>query len=66
VRVFVNRVLRRILGLKRDEMVAGWRKLHIEELHNLHSLPNIIRMINVRRMRCAWCVACMGEDIRKT
>jgi hypothetical protein len=45
VRVFENRVLRRIFGLRRDEMMRGWRKLHNEELHNLYSLPNIIRMI---------------------
>jgi hypothetical protein len=40
-----NRVLRRMFGAKRDEMVGGWRKLHNEELHNLYSLSNIIRMI---------------------
>jgi hypothetical protein len=45
VRVFEKRLLRRIFGLKRDEVTGGWRKLHNEELHNLYSLPNIIRMI---------------------
>jgi hypothetical protein len=45
LRVFENRVLRRILGPKRDEVMGGWRKLHNEELHNLHSPPSIIRMI---------------------
>jgi hypothetical protein len=40
MRVFENRVLRRILGPKRDEMVVGWRKLHDEECHNLYSSPN--------------------------
>jgi hypothetical protein len=45
--VFENRVLRR------DEMMGDWRKLHNEELHNLYSLPNIIRMIKSRRMRWA-------------
>jgi hypothetical protein len=43
--VFENRVLRRIFGQKRDEVTGGWRKLHNEELHNLYSSPNIIRMI---------------------
>jgi hypothetical protein len=51
--VFENRVLRRIFGPMRDEMVGGWRKLHNEELHNLYSSPNIIRMIKLRRMRLA-------------
>jgi hypothetical protein len=48
--VFENRVLRRIFGPKRDEVAGGWRKLHNEELHNLYSSPNIIRMIKLRRM----------------
>jgi hypothetical protein len=43
--VFENRVLRRIYGPKRDEVTGGWRKLHNEELHNLYSSPNIIRII---------------------
>jgi hypothetical protein len=43
--VFVNRVLRRIFGLNRDEVMGDWRKVHNEELHNLYSSPNIIRMI---------------------
>jgi hypothetical protein len=51
LRVFKSRVLRRILGLKRDEMTGGWRKLHNEELHNLYFSPSIIRMIRSRRMR---------------
>jgi hypothetical protein len=46
-------VLRRIFGPKREEMTGGWRKLHNEELHNLYSLPNIIRMILSRRIRWA-------------
>jgi hypothetical protein len=41
--VFENRVLRRIFGLKRDEVTGEWKKLHIEELHILYSSPNIIR-----------------------
>jgi PAS domain-containing protein len=49
--VFENRGLRRIFGLKRDEVTGDWRKLHNEELHNLYSSPNIIRMTKSRRMR---------------
>jgi hypothetical protein len=49
LRVFENKVLRKIFGLKRDEVKGDWRKLHNEELHNLYSLPNIIRMITSRR-----------------
>jgi hypothetical protein len=45
LRVFENRVLRRLFGLKRDEGIEGWRKLHNEELHNLYTSPSIIRMI---------------------
>jgi transcription termination factor 2 len=59
--VFENRVLRRIFGPKRDDVTGDWRKLHNEELHNLYSLPNIIRMIKSRRMRWAGHVARMGE-----
>jgi hypothetical protein len=51
LRVFENRVLRRIFGPKRDEVAGGWRKLRNEELHNLYSSPSIIRMIKSRRMR---------------
>jgi hypothetical protein len=51
VRVFENRVLRRIFGLNRDEVVEGWRTLHIEELHNLYTSPNIFRVIKSRKMR---------------
>jgi hypothetical protein len=45
LRVFENRVLRRIFGPKRDEVTGGWRKLHNEEFHNLYTSPSIIRMI---------------------
>jgi hypothetical protein len=45
LRVFENRVLRRIFGPTRDEVMGDWRKLHNEELHNLYSSPNIIRII---------------------
>jgi hypothetical protein len=56
-----TRLLRRICGLKRDEVTPDWRKLHNEELHNLYSSPNIIRMIKSRKMRWAGLVARMGE-----
>jgi hypothetical protein len=49
--IFENRVLRRIFGPKRDEVTGDRRTLHNEELHNLYSSPNIIRMIKSRRMR---------------
>jgi hypothetical protein len=51
LRVFENRVLRRIFGLKRDEVTGEWRKLHNEELRDLYSSPSIIRIIKSRRMR---------------
>jgi hypothetical protein len=54
-------VLRRIFGPKRDEVTGGWRKLHNEELHNLYSSPNIIRMIKSRRMRWVEHVARNGK-----
>jgi hypothetical protein len=50
-RVFQKRVLRIIFGPKRDEVIAGWRKLHNEELHNLYFSPSKIRMVESRRMR---------------
>jgi hypothetical protein len=59
--VYENRVLRRIYGLKRDEETGDLRKLHNEELHNLYSSPNIIRMIQSKRMRWAGHVTRMGE-----
>jgi hypothetical protein len=59
--VFENRVLRRIFGPKRDEVTGDWRKLHNEELHNLHSSPNITRMIKSRRVRWAGHVARTGR-----
>jgi hypothetical protein len=51
LRVLKNRLLRGILGPKRDEVIGGCRKLHNEELHNLYFSPNIIRIIKSRRMR---------------
>jgi hypothetical protein len=61
LRVFENKVLGRIFGPKRDGVTGGWRKLHNEELRNLYSSPNIIRIIKWRRMRWAGHVARMGE-----
>jgi hypothetical protein len=51
--VFENRALRRIFGLKRDGVMGRWRKLHKEELHDLYSSPNIIRIFKSRRMKWA-------------
>jgi hypothetical protein len=62
LRVFEIRVLRRIFGLKRNEVMGDWRKLHNEEFHNLYSLPNIIRTIKSRKMRLEGHVARMGEE----
>ena len=55
--VFENRVLRRIFGPKRDEVTGEWRKLRNEELSDLYSLPNIVRVVKSRRMRWAGHVA---------
>jgi hypothetical protein len=60
--VFVNWVLKRMFGPKRDEMKGEWRKLHKEELRVLNSSPSIIRIIKERRMRWAGHVARMGEN----
>jgi hypothetical protein len=61
LRVFENRVLRRIFGPKRDEVMGEWRKLHNEELRDLYSSTSIIRKIKSRRMRWVGHVARMGE-----
>jgi hypothetical protein len=61
LRVFENRVLRRIFGSKMDGVTGGWRKLHNEELHNLYSSPSIIRIIKSRRKQWAGHVAQMGR-----
>jgi hypothetical protein len=55
LRVFENRVLRRIFGPRRDEVTGGWRRLHNEELHGLYSSTSIVRVIKARRMRWAFC-----------
>jgi hypothetical protein len=62
LRVFENKVLRRIFGPKRDEVTGGWRKLHSEELHDLYSSPSIIRIRKTMRMRWAGHVARMMEE----
>jgi hypothetical protein len=62
LRVFENRVLRRVCGPKKDEVTGEWRKLHNEELNDLYSLPNIVWVAKSRRMRWAGHVARMGED----
>ena len=61
LRVFENRVLRRIFGPKGDELTGEWRKLHNEELNDLYSSPNIILVIKSRRLRWAGHIARMGE-----
>jgi hypothetical protein len=62
IEVFENRVLRRVFGPKRDEVTGEWRKLYNEELNDLYSLPNSVRVVKSRRMRWAGHVAHMGED----
>ena len=63
MRVFENRVLRRIFGPKRDEVTGEWRKLHNEELNDLYCSPNIVRVIKLRRMRWVGHVASMGRGV---
>ena len=62
LRVFENRVLRRIFGPRRDEVTGEWRRLHNEELNDLYCSPNIVRLIKLRRMRWAGHVAHMDEE----
>jgi hypothetical protein len=61
LRVFENRVLRRIFGPKRDEVTGEWRRLHSEEIYALYFSPNVIWVIKCRRLRWVGHVACMGE-----
>jgi hypothetical protein len=62
--VFENRLLRRIFGVKRDEVTGEWRKLHNKELNDLYCSPNILRGMKSRRMKWAGHVASMGEGER--
>jgi hypothetical protein len=59
--VFDKRVLRRMFGSKKSEVLGGWRKVYNEEHRNVYSLPSIIRMIKSKRMRLERHVAQMGE-----
>ena len=59
--MFDYRALKRIFGLKRDVIRGERRKLHNEELNDMYSLPNIVRVVKSRRMRWSWFVARMGE-----
>jgi hypothetical protein len=61
MRVFENRVLRRIFGPRRDEVTGEWRKLQNEELHGFYSSPSIIRIMKSRRMRWSGHVARMRD-----
>ena len=61
LRLFENRMLRRIFGPKRDEVTGEWRKVHNEELRDLYFLPNIVGVVKSRRMRWAGYVARVGE-----
>jgi hypothetical protein len=60
--LFENRVLRGVFGPKSDEVTGEWKKLYNEELNNLYSLPNIVRVLKSRRMRWTGHVARMGEE----
>jgi len=61
LRVFEKMVLRRIFGPRRDKVTGEWRKLHNEELNDLYSSPNIVRVLKLKRMRLAGHVARMGD-----
>jgi len=63
MRMFENRVLRRMFGLKRDEATGEWRILHNEELNHLYCSPSIVRVMKSRRMRWAGHIACAGPDV---
>jgi hypothetical protein len=59
--VFENRVVRKVFGPKRIEVMGGWNKVHIEELRDLYSLPSIFTIFKSRRMRLSGHIARMGE-----
>ena len=61
MKVYENTVLSRIFGPKRDGVTGEWRKVHNEELNDLYSTPNIVRVIKSTRMRWAGHAACMGQ-----
>jgi hypothetical protein len=67
LRVFEKRVLRKVFGPKRDEVTGEWRKLHDEELNDLYSLPNIVRVVKSRRIRerREVCTGCWWGSLRK-
>jgi hypothetical protein len=62
LRVFENKVLKRIFGPRRDELTGDWRRLHNEEINDLYCSPNIVQVIKWRIMRLAGHVARMGEE----
>ena len=62
--MFENRVPRRVFGPKRDEVTGEWRKLHNEELSDLYSLPNIVRVVKSRRMKWEGACGAYGEGER--
>ena len=64
LRVFENKILRKIYGPKRDEMTGEWRRLHNEELHGLYDSPDVVKIMKSRRLRWAGHVARMGEKRR--
>ena len=65
LRVFKNRVLRRIFGPKRDEVTGEWRKLHNVKLNDLYCSPNIVRIIKLRTVRWAGACSTYGREKRR-
>ena len=61
LRIFENRVLKKIVGLKREDVTGEWKKLYNEELHELQSSPNNIWVSKYRRMKWAGHVSCVGQ-----